>query len=102
MPVAEARNAAREGLFIPENHPPVTRVLVDHDSNVWLRREDTGTGDPTWDIVAFEGTRRCSVEVPRNLVLHAVDGDHVWGNVIDSLGLFELGRYRVEPLRSSP
>ena len=96
LSVAEARNAAREGLFIPKNHPPVTRVLVDRDRRVWLRREDTGDGDLTWDIVTSEGTKRCSVQVPRNLRLHAVDGEYVWGSVIDSLGLFELGRYQVE------
>lgn len=101
MPAAEARNAAREGLFIPKNHPPVTRVLAARDRRVWLRREDTGSGDLTWDVVTSEGTKWCSFQVPRNLRLHAVEGDYAWGSVIDSLGLFELGRYRVE-LRSSP
>ena len=101
MPVSEARNAAREGLFIPRNHPPVTRVLADRDRKVWLRREDTGRGDLTWDVVTSEGTKRCSLQVHRDLRLHAVDGDYVWASLIDSLGLFQLGRYRVE-LRSSP
>ena len=102
MPVAEARGAAREGLFIPEHHPPVTRVLVDRDRKVWVRREDTGSGNLRWDVVSPEGTIWRSVQVPRNLRIHAVNGDNVWGSVIDDLGLIELGRYRVVERQSSP
>jgi hypothetical protein len=93
----EAERSLRD--LFPEYQPPISRVLVSDDGHIWLRREEFGPGASEWMVLDPNGAPLATVDIPRDVVVHRVIGDLLWGSVRGDFDVPYLVRYRV--IRSS-
>lgn len=67
----------REGLHLPEHHPPVDRMVVGADGGVWLRRGGEGEVRE-WLVLGPEGTPRYTFLLPEGVTVRAALQDSAW------------------------
>jgi len=66
---ANAERWAREGLYLPEYHPPVSAVVIAQDGRLWLRAEELGEPMVTWRILSNDGSPAGTVELPKGFAM---------------------------------
>lgn len=82
----------REGLHLPEYHPPVDRMVVGSDGGIWLRRG--GHGDTReWVVLDPEGAPRFSFLLPAGTTIGAVLGDSAWASLVGEYDIPYVVRY---------
>ncbi|MCY4647329.1 MAG: hypothetical protein OXE73_10695 [Gammaproteobacteria bacterium] len=100
------RSAYRRVFWVPENHPPVRKVVAGTDGTIWLLRELREDRVDVWEIYDSEGMLEGSIEIgqgrastkpwyPRLAILVA-SRDEVWGATRGELDQPYLHRYRVD------
>lgn len=94
-PKFEKEVAAR--MFAPEHLPAVGSLLLGRDGSVWLRRFDAVDGQAEWWVLDPKGRPTRRVVAPSRLRILWTGADHVWGVVIDRLGVNYIVRYDIEP-----
>ncbi len=92
---ANAERWAREGLYLPEYHPPVSALLVGHDGRLWLRAEELGEPAVTWRIIANDGSPLGTVELPKGFTMMFARGFQVWGMELGEFDVPQIVRYGV-------
>lgn len=94
-----AMRLAREAMYLPAYHPPVTELVLGRDGTVWLQREDTGGETVDWLALDPNGDLIGVVAVPARFRVLAADRQHLWGMARDELDVPYIVRYGV---RSPP
>lgn len=89
----EARKAIRDGLYVPEFHPPVSAAVSGLDGSLWLRRERTEEDTAVWEVLDPSGARVAMTRLPANARVMQADLTHAWAQVWDELGVPYLVRY---------
>ena len=98
-PQERAEVWARETLYVPEFHPPVSDLRLGRDGSIWLRGEMTGDPNVRWRILDQSGRLLGTMRLPAALrVYHAVV-DQVWGMQTDELDVPYIVSYRVASTR---
>ena len=95
---ARAEALAREAIYAPAIHPPVSELVVGRDGSIWLRREDTGGEWVDWLVLSAEGEPVGIVAAPERLRVLAAERDRIWGMETDDLDVPYLVRYAVQPV----
>jgi hypothetical protein len=88
---------ARQSLYIPEFHPPVSDVVVGRDGSVWLRGEDLGASTVEWRVLSPDGEPLGVVGLPVDLRIMLADQSRAWGTEYDELDVPYIVRYRIVP-----
>lgn len=103
LPVAAAEQRVREALNLPAFWPPVDRVVVGTDGDIWLRRE-VRHGEAPWEVRDAEGELTGVVVLPAGELVLAVDGDVVWTRRLDEWDVPVIVRNRLleDAPRTSP
>lgn len=78
LPEGEAEEIAREALYLPDFHPPVSEMVVGREGTIWLRRERTGERD-RWEAYGEEGEKLGQLSIDRDIRILAAEGDVLWG-----------------------
>jgi hypothetical protein len=102
FPGATAERAAlwaRQSLYVPEFHPPVSDVVVGRDGSVWLRGADLGTSTVEWRVLSPDGEPLGFVRLPVDLRIMLADRNRAWGTERDELDVPYIVRYRIVPER---
>jgi len=100
------RSAYRRVFWVPENHPPVRKVVAGTDGSIWLLRELRDDRVDVWEIYGSDGRLEGRLEIgegrastkpwyPR-LALLLVSRDEVWGATRGEYDEPYLHRYRVD------
>lgn len=100
------RSAYRRVFWVPENHPPVRKVVAGTDGSIWLLRELRDDRIDVWEIYDSEGTLEGRLEIgegrastkpwyPRLAILLA-SRDEIWGATRGEYDEPYLYRYRVD------
>lgn len=90
---AAARRAVREVLFVPDSLPPISRVVVAHNGEVWLGH--TVTSDKQlWTILDADGSSDFEVATPSSVRVEDVSGDWIVGVRADNQGRNQIVRLR--------
>ncbi|HEX9692943.1 MAG TPA: 6-bladed beta-propeller [Gemmatimonadales bacterium] len=92
---AEAVGWAREGLYLPAYHPPVSALIMGADGQLWLRAEELGEPVARWRIMSASGDPVGVVRLPSGFMMMYARGMQVWGSEHDELGVPYIVRYRV-------
>lgn len=95
-PIAEIREWARSGLYVPETFPPVEGAVPGMDGSVWLQLTDDG-GPLTWFGLAPDGHTIGAVDASQRFRLLAATSDRWWGVETDELDVPYIVRYDVGP-----
>lgn len=90
-----ARRLARESLYAPPFHPPVSQVVLGRDGSVWLRREDTGEDRIDWLVLGPAGELEGVASLPKGLRVLEADRRTAWGMERDELDVPYIVRYRL-------
>jgi hypothetical protein len=112
-----AQQGTRSGTFdIPRVKPAYRQIRLAPDGRVWIQASmpsqryapaasPSGSGpvvaqlgwrEPTtYDVFEVDGGYLGRVDVPLNVSVHAMRGDHVWANVVDEDGVAAVQRYRI-------
>ena len=99
--LADAKEWAREGLYVPGTFPPVEGVVVGMDGSVWLERTDDG-GPLAWLGLGPDGSVLGGCETSQRTRILATTSDRVWGSTTDELDVPYIVRYDVGPARFEP
>lgn len=94
---AAARKAIGEALFRPAYRPPVTRILLTGDDNVWVQRE-ASHDTCVWEGLDARGEPGSILRLPATAVVHEVRDSTAWVAGLDEFGVPFVTRFR---LRSS-
>lgn len=86
---------ARDALYTPEYHPPVSEMMIGRDGSVWLRGEEVGAPTVNWRVLSPEGEPVGIVELPARFRPLLADHDNLWGMELDELDVPYIVRYRV-------
>ncbi len=100
------RSAYRRVFWVPENHPPVRKVVAGTDGSIWLLRELRDDRVDVWEIYDSDGTLEGRLEIgegrastkpwyPRLAILLA-SRNEVWGATRGEYDEPYLHRYRVD------
>lgn len=92
---ARAMEIAREALYRPDYHPPVTDAVLGRDGTIWLRREDVGRDSVDWNILAPDGEPIGVLTAAKRLNVLAVDRWTVWGMERGEMDVPYVVRYGV-------
>lgn len=100
------RSAYRRVFWVPENHPPVRKVVAGTDGTIWLLRELREDRVDVWEIYDSEGLLEGRIEVGRGrastkpwyprLAILLASRDEVWGATRGEYDEPYLHRYRVD------
>jgi hypothetical protein len=90
----EAAGWAREGLYLPSYHPPVSNLVIASDGKLWLRAEELGEPAVKWRILSAGGDPVGVVELPSGFTMLYARGLRVWGTESDELDVPYIVRYR--------
>jgi hypothetical protein len=92
---------ALTGLRRPKTFPPYKGLVVDAETNLWVR-EFTTSGDAprTWSVFAADGRWLGTVTTPAGLQLLEIGSDYVLGRTVDALGVEHIEVYGLEKPRS--
>lgn len=93
---ARAEELAREALYLPAFHPPVSELLVGRDGSIWLQREVVDGDTANWLVLSANGGVAGTVSAPRRLRIMAAEERRIWGMETDELDVPYIVRYRVE------
>lgn len=93
---ARAEQLARESLYLPAYHPPISQLLLGRDGSTWLRREALSADSADWLILSPQGAVVGTVTTPATLTIQAAEMGRVWGMERDGLDVPYLVRYAVE------
>lgn len=91
----EAAGWAREGLYLPLYHPPVSSLVIASDGQLWLRAEELGAPTVKWRILSAKGDPVGFVALPSGFTMLYARGLQVWGTEYDELDVPYIVRYRV-------
>ena len=92
---ANAERWAREGLYLPEYHPPVSALVIGQDGRLWLRAEELGEPVVTWRIISDEGSPIGTVDLPTGFTMMFARGLQVWGMELGEFDVPQIVRYGV-------
>ena len=92
---ARAEELARQAIYAPAFHPPISELVIGRDGTVYLRREDTGDSISEWTVLSGEGAVLGTVRLPSTFRMMAADREHVWGMELDELDVPYLIRYSI-------
>lgn len=92
---ARVEALARDALYRPAFHPPVSGLVIGRDGTLWLQREKTGADFVDWIVLAPTGEAVGIVAMPRDLRVLAAERGTVWGMESDELDVPYIVRYRV-------
>ena len=84
---------ARNTLYTPAFHPPVSQLVIGRDGSLWLGAERVGGPTVSWRIISPQGDPVGSVELPARFTPLLVDGNRVWGSWYDELDVPYILRY---------
>ena len=79
---------------LPENYPPLSRVMLGADETTWLELT-TREGERTWRMLDARGTPSAQLKVPRNLRIIVATRSTIWATETDDDGLQHVVRFRV-------
>jgi hypothetical protein len=96
---ARAAVWARNTLYTPRYHPPVSDMVVGRDGSVWLRGEDPGQSTVEWRILSADGEPYGVVRLPVGLWMILAERSTVWGTERDELDVPYIVRYGIVPER---
>lgn len=68
----EGRRVIQRQLYLPENHSPVSDVVVGRDHSIWVRREEVPTV-VKWELIDASGRRIGSLQLPQRMRI--IDGE---------------------------
>jgi hypothetical protein len=95
---ARSRNpqmrAALEKAQLPDNYPPLSRVMLGADETTWLELT-TREGERTWQMLDARGTQAAQLKVPRNLRIMVATRSTIWATETDDDGLQHVVRFRL-------
>jgi hypothetical protein len=91
----QAEAWARNDLYLPAFHPPVSRMVIGRDGSIWLRGEALGEQRVEWRVLSPEGEPVGTVDLPARLRVIFVQGDRLWGSDSDELDVPYIVRYRL-------
>jgi hypothetical protein len=91
----EAARWARESLYLPEYHPPVSSLVIGADGQLWLRAEELGEPVSKWRILSADRDPVGVVELPSGFAMLYARGMQVWGSEYDELDVPYIVRYRI-------
>jgi hypothetical protein len=86
---------ARNTLYTPAFHPPVSQLVIGRDGSLWLSAERVGGPTVSWRIISPQGDAVGSVELAARFTPLLVDGNRVWGSWYDELDVPYILRYWV-------
>jgi hypothetical protein len=90
------KQSFREALYVPAYLPPVSAALIGADETVWLRREQpAGRDHETWLVLRKDGVPIMNVAVDRGFLPLDVNGNVLWGIVLDADGTSRAVRLRL-------
>ena len=92
---AAAEKAAREVMYLPKYHPPVTEAIPGSDGRLWLRREDLRQPNVEWNVFSEKGTLVATFALPRKTVVRAAERNTLWAEEHDDMDVTYLVRYRL-------
>jgi hypothetical protein len=92
---AQAAEWARDALYTPDFHPPVSDMLIGRDGSVWLRGEDPGESTVEWRILSPAGEPLGVVRLPVGFRIMLADRSRAWGTEYDELDVPYIVRYRI-------
>ena len=92
---ANAERWAREGLYLPEYHPPVSAVVIGQDGRLWLRAEELGEPTVTWRFISNDGSPVGTVELPAGFTMMFARGMQVWGMELGEFDVPQIVRYGI-------
>jgi hypothetical protein len=92
---ARAEELARESLYLPAYHPPVSQLVIGRDGSIWLKREALSADSADWLVLSAQGAVVGTVTTPGNLSIQAAEAGRVWGMETDELDVPYLVRYAV-------
>lgn len=92
---AEARDAVREALFLPDFGPPVTDCLVGYDKRIWLRRDLFAADGTEWTVLDPNGRREGHMTTSHPLRLVAATREMAWAVEHGSFDIPYLVRYQI-------
>ena len=73
----QAARWAREGLYLPAYHPPVSAVVFGADGQLWLRGEEFGEPIVEWRKLSGTGGAIGVVELPSGFTMRFARGMQV-------------------------
>jgi hypothetical protein len=91
----EAARWARESLYLPSYHPPVSSLVIGADGQLWLRAEELGEPVAKWRILSAGGDPVGAVDLPSGFTMLYARGMQVWGSEYDELDVPYIVRYRI-------
>lgn len=94
---ARAAAWARNTLYAPRYHPPVSNMVIGRDGSVWLRGEDLGESTVAWRILSAAGEPLGFVRLPVGFWMILADRYRAWGTERDELDVPYIVRYRIVP-----
>jgi hypothetical protein len=86
---------ANRGLYRPAFQPPIARMVLARNGEIWLQEMPTGDR-ARWMILDAVGDPKGRVSLPTRVTVLLTDGEHVWGSELDELDVPYLVRYRVQ------
>lgn len=92
---ARAEELARESLYLPAYHPPVSQLLLGRDGSMWLKREGHSADSVDWLVLSPQGEVVGTVTTPLTLSIQAAEMERVWGMETDELDVPYLVRYAI-------
>lgn len=93
---AQAEQWARDALYLPPHHPPVSELVIGRDGSAWLRGPVLSGAPVEWRVVLPDGEALGIAVLPARLTLLWVDGTTAYGMELDELDVPYIVRYRVE------
>jgi hypothetical protein len=95
----DARQTISASLSPPAAHPTVTDLALGRDHTIWLRREALGGDLVAWTKLSKEGDPIGNVVLPRTAKVLTADGSALWVADTDSLGVAQIARFDLSPVR---
>jgi hypothetical protein len=90
-----ARRAVSADLVTPAALPPLQRILISTNGELWLRREDLPNGPQVWEVLNQSGHLRGRFITPVGLFAFVAAVNDLWGTIEDGDGMPVLVRYRL-------
>lgn len=94
-PEGRAREVAREALYLPKFHPPVSELVVGRAGRLWLQREMTGR-KKRWEAYSRSGRLLGEARLDEELRLLAGIGDTLWAARRSEVGVPKVVKLVIE------
>jgi hypothetical protein len=82
----------RQALGLITNYPPISRIVVGDEGDIWLAREERGATRLQWLVLNARGVPILDSTTPAGFVLFSASRKRLWGVSYDSNGVARIER----------